>query len=291
MPTTSLPTISKLIDSTVERTRPIYWKLLGISLIGILASLPFNLYISAHPDLFLSPWVQGYHGEFFLILFGVILFSFLVQFWMTLALMSSIVEKSPIKVFQTYRKSLKLFPAFLWLYFLQMLILVPAFFCLVVPFFIVAVHLLFAVWFLVTGEARGLEALAKSRELSRGVFWKTTLSSLFPFLLLMVLSAGVNLSVESQIVTMILQTVVSLLFAPLAVTYQYELFLALKKHGTKKDPKKQMKTYKIFAIIGATLVALYLVFMLIVVNILIVSPPTEHGGKSIEKPAYERSES
>ena len=295
----SLPSISKLIDSTLKRARPIYWKLAGIAAIGILVSLPFSIYLLIHPDTFVSPVLQGHTLKFISILMTVILFSLLVQVWMKITLMRSILQKSTIKIFQGYKESLKLFPAYFWIYFLQMLILVPAIFCLVIPFIIIAVHVLFADWFMVTGEARGLEALAKSRELSRGIFWKTALRVFFPFVIIMVLSAAINISLSfhsiwnedvTQVIITILQTVLSLLVTPLAVLCQYELFLALKKHGTKKDPKKQMEIYKIFTIIGATLFTLFMLFTLLVITLLSIFPPMQNSNGLMENSTYEQSE-
>ena len=292
MPTPQLPTISKLLSSAWEHARPKYWKLAGVVLLGILLLLPLNLLYFFDPD-FGSPTVpMESPGRSLLTLLLIVTFSVFVQFWMRLALNRTIIQPKKLGVFRSYKESLKILPSFLWMYFLQMLITIPAFLLFMVPAFILFINVWFAGWFVTTEEAKGLNALAKSRELSRGIFWKTAGRCLFPALLVMAFTLTMNFylplnPIWSEEFTKILLNIINPIFSivamPLIVQYDYELFLALKKRASKKDPQKQVEKYQIFTIIGATLLTLYVLIIVLTFSLLSLVPESQSIPQTAEK--------
>lgn len=289
-----LPTLSELIDSAREHTLPHYWKLMGIALVGALLLAPFNLYLLYNPDFLVPTFTQESLGTFFIVLFGTLFVSMFIQFWTRLALNLSVIQPKKIRIFQSYKAALKLLPTFLWVYFLILLIVVPGFLLFLIPGLIVLMNTYFSAWFVSTGEARGLTAMAKSRELFRGVFWEAAGKVFFPFLLVMTISMAVNYGLPfkpiwNDEVTTVIITIFNLFFyvlvTPFVVQYDYELFLALKKRAPKKAPEKQIKKYKVLSIIGGTLFTLYVLLVVLVLSLSSLFPQAQNTPQAPERPS------
>lgn len=271
-----LPSVSQLIDSAWKRALPNYWKLMGIALVGMVVLTPFNLYLLYNPDFVAPTFDEGSIGRFFLVLFATLFISIILQLWTRLALNRAVIQPKKAEVFQSYKESLKLLPAFLWIYFLAMLASFPAFVLFIVPGFLVLMSIWFSAWFISTGEARGVEALAKSRELFRGAFWRITGRAVFPFLIVMVISYSVNFGLPlkpiwNEEVTLWIITIFNPLFtvlvSPFIVQYDYELFVALKKRAPKNLPAKEIQTFKVLSIIGGVILALYIAFVILFISL------------------------
>lgn len=291
-----LPSISKLIAAAWKHASPNYWKLAGIALVGVFLASPVSIFYFYNPDFSSPAAIQESLGRFYLILFLTIVVSVSVQLWTRLTLNRSIIQPNKVKVFQGYKESLKVLPAFLWIYILQMLISIPALLCFIIPWLILSVNVWFAGWFVTIGEARGLEALAKSRELSRGLFWKTALRCAWPFLVVILFSLVVNIYLPSKLiwdkeVTQVLGYVLNFAFAilvtPLIVQYDYELFLALKKRPVKKAIQKQIGKYKVLSIIGAVLFVLYVLLVLLIFSLMSIFSSPQSVEETVERPSYE----
>lgn len=291
-----LPSISKLIATAWKHALPNYWKLAGIALVGVFLTSPINILYLYNPDFATPSTIQESPGRFYSILLLIFVISVPVQLWTRLTLNRSIIQPNKVKVFQGYKESLKVLPAFLWIYILQVLIFIPALLCFIIPWLILSVNVWFAGWFVTTGEARGLEALAKSRELSRGLFWKTALRCAWPFLVVILFSLVVNIYLPNKLiwdkeVTQVLGYVLNFAFAilvtPLIVQYDYELFLALKKRPVKKALQKQIGKYKILSIIGAVLFALYVLLVLLIISLMSIFSSPQSVEETVEVPSYE----
>lgn len=81
------------------------------------------------------------------------------------------VKKEEIGVKESYKKGLKIFSSYLWVYVLSIFIITGGFLLFIIPGFLFSVWFSLAIFVLVFEEKKGFSALFKSKHLISGKFW------------------------------------------------------------------------------------------------------------------------
>ena len=275
-----LPGIRQLIQLGWKRIQPRYGLLILISLVPYLF---YALYLAA---FFMASAIEGatqdaivaqtvlnvIAGIFFVITLLVLAF---MSLWSSVATRYAVCSQQKLKFFEVFRSSRKFIWSFFWLSILLNFILTFGFVALIIPGIILTIFVWFADWILITGEARGLEAIALSRAYVRGIFWKVFWRTLIPVGLLAVIvicafwlagwyrmNGDIPLLVPIVFVSVI---VFLILVMPIFLAYSYELFLLLKhRAGEIKVTAKQRRGFGWLAGVGFVFFVLYIVFTIFI---------------------------
>ncbi len=266
MKNTSLPSFSQLLNLAIERVKPIYWKLVGINIIALIVTSPVSFYYFYETKRLNDP--TNLSGSHFLVMFMLLsIFTIFFSLWMKLAQRYLIIKREG-NLAATYLKTLKFVLPLLYIYFLCYLVLLPAA-LLLIPILIVIVRFWFVDWLLITDGDRGLTTLMKSRNLSKGIFfkvlWRISLPWILLFSVIIFFSIGINEYVADvqNLIVSFSTSVIEMLFLPVMMQYDYELFSILRKRSQKSLPKTALR-YKIVMGIG-------IIFLLIALVPLVLS--------------------
>lgn len=259
---------------TWGKVGPRYWHLFFIYLLGILLSLLFSFFQMRMPKM--ESVLSAQENIADISPLSVILFillviaSLLVSVWVKVALRYAVVQKKNLPLLQNYKKSWGIVLKFIWMTFLALAIIIPGIFFFIIPGLILMVFFWFVDWIVVTGEAKGLNALLMSRELLRGIFWRALWRAVAPWLI----SASISIVLMTTLTIALVVFYdyseemyswiytfsfagVSIALMPFLFGYDYELYLILKNRAGKItiNPRRRRK-YKILAIVGVILCVL-----------------------------------
>jgi MFS family permease len=216
------------------------------------------------------------YSLFFSFIWAIILLSSLF-IWL-LAIPSLIFAiKENIGVKEAYRKGLKIFPSFFWIYFLFNAIFVGGFLLFLIPAILFFVWFSLAIFVLVFEEKKGMDALFKSQHLISWKFWGVLKRyigfGLFLLLILiLVLSPLFIFKVSEAKIEKISKAIGYLLqifLTPLILIYGfliYENLERIKKEIPYQEPSKKRKLKYILPIALGSLIFL-LVFSFNFMNI------------------------
>lgn len=141
-----------------------------------------------------------------------------------LAVVHSLFEE--LKPTQAWDKSLRQTPSFIWL------IIVNVFFVFGGLLFFIVPLVLYTIWFSLSifcfsqENQRGLNALWRSREFFRGVFWRMTGRYLLMILAVAIISLFLSLLSNNLLSGIILRALTTLLVLPFSYAYMAELYKA-----------------------------------------------------------------
>ncbi|MFH0712606.1 MAG: hypothetical protein V2A55_02020 [Candidatus Jorgensenbacteria bacterium] len=172
-----------------------------------------------------------------------------------------------IGILESFRRGRSKILPYFWVYILLSLIITGGFLLFLVPGVIFAVWTLLAPFVLVAENDRGLKALVKSREYVRGHWWGVFWRFLFILIVLLIPSLGISFIVSlatPDIVSQIVNFIVSLLIGSLGVVYSFQVYKNLKdfKGEVVIAPRnKTRKVFIVFAVLAPILLLLALVFV------------------------------
>jgi hypothetical protein len=137
------------------------------------------------------------------------------------------VAKKTVGVEESYKRAMPLFWPALWLGLLAFAITMGGFFMLIIPGIMVGVWLLFGSFALVLEGKRGIRAVSRSREYTRGYWWPI----FGRYLLLSIIIVGVSVVLHVIIADIGGRTIgdienylFSFMLAPLQLAFIYELY-------------------------------------------------------------------
>jgi hypothetical protein len=216
------------------------------------------------------------YSLFFSFIWAIIL---LISLFIWLLAIPSLIFaiKENIGVKEAYRKGLKIFPSFFWIYFLFNAIFVGGFLLFLIPAILFFVWFSLAIFVLVFEGKKGMDALFKSQHLISGKFWGVLKRyigfGLFLLLILiLVLSPLFIFKVSEAKIEKISKAIGYLLqifLTPLILIYGfliYENLERIKKEIPYQEPSKKRKLKYILPIALGTLIFL-LVFSFNFMNI------------------------
>lgn len=178
------------------------------------------------------------------------------------AIFVDLKEESNIGWKRSYLQGFKYFWTYLWISILTGLAILGGFVLLVIPGIMVFVWLYFAPMLAVLEDARGTDALRKSREYVRGRWWPVFWRILVPLILMWILQSLTAIFPKNM--EDIAEGAVSLVWTPFSAAYAYLLYKEL--HRTHVHVAKQ-NTVAIFIWIGiAAIIALIGFFLWFVAN-------------------------
>lgn len=172
------------------------------------------------------------------------------------ALILNLKEESNIGWKRSYRGGFPYFWPFIWVALLTGLAVMGGFALLIIPGIMVSVWLYFASILTVAENARGIDALQKSREYVRGRWWATFWRILVPTLLLMGLQIILSMFPFSQDLSDTLETILSLVSTPFIIAYDYLLYKELHRTYRSSYPTRKHSLIVLIWIGIAAIVAL-----------------------------------
>lgn len=264
---------SKLIHLACQDSKHIYWKMWALAFLFNLLLLPFTIHILLHPELFtVSPTISQ-QDDFIHMYVNLFLYAFIpgvIGLFLKALLMTYTLNRTGVSLTQVIVQSLKIFPRFVWTISIGLLIASIAAIPLLVPALIIYIHTYFAGWYVLSGEASGIQALAKSRELFRGRFFRLVLLTIFPVFMTLLANYLVKVylnyfSVGSAETKIIIETIASAtmgsFLVPLYIQYEYHLFTSSNRATTSRV-LKSTTMYKIMLGIATTLFGLAILIVI-----------------------------
>jgi|GEM_PF-6055218 len=256
---TQLPGIRSLIQEAWKQVKSRFGLVLSISLfpmifVGLLilfSFLPIVLGSATQDPADSYNTLLMISGILAVILIPISIYTCL---WSGVAMRLAVCSAHKLTFLEAFRSSRKFIWTYFWLSILVSLITALGFIAFIIPGLILMLFVWFSDWILVTGQARGLEAIALSREYVRGIFWKVVWRTLVPLGILVVLSESIvgfagwygtnqNLPLLYPLIY-VLVTVVSILLTPIIYAYDWQLFSHLKhRAGEVKITAKQRRGF------------------------------------------------
>lgn len=148
------------------------------------------------------------------------------------ALETSISTTSPRLLIDVYTPASKILFAYIWVLILTGLCILTGFIFLIVPGIIVAVWLSFSSFTVITGKAKGFEALRTSKKLVKGIWAQVFLRFVMVIFLGMLVSSAFgmlqnviqNIFTTGALLEYVLDIAYQLFVTPYFVVYGYELY-------------------------------------------------------------------
>lgn len=186
---------------------------------------------AATPNVPLNPWLSIVLGVIGLL---SVIFSILIQPVAQLGLIYAIREhERPVSLGEAYRLGWQKIGAFWVLSFLTGLIVMTGLLLLIIPGIIFSVWFAFAYFLLVDEDMRGMNALLKSKEYVRGLWWKIVIRSIAVGIIVIVIAlvlSGISNAIfgKNEIANAILNFALQLFILPFTMTYSYQLYRSVK---------------------------------------------------------------
>ena len=236
--------------------------LLGI--VGVPIGFSFFFWILKY---FLSNTPIKYSLWFSIIELISSLFTFFLWLLAIPSLLYSLKENTGTK--DSFKKGLKIFFPYLWIYFLLNVIIAGAFLIFIIPGILFFIWFSLAIFILVFEEKRGFSALFRSKDLIKGNFWKILARFLVLFLILILV--GLPLAFLSTYFTVekpqtanrmieIGNYIFQLFILPFIFVYGFLIYSDLKEIKAEipyKEPTKSKKIiYALPGILGTLILGL-----------------------------------
>jgi len=276
-----LPHFSSLVISSWDEYQKRFWIFVLILLLPLSVNIPFY-FLPQDADLLYSLLnvyeIFGLSTLVFVLFLACIYFIFTVvaSQLSRLAIYSVIFLPNTASARKAYREALPKLAGYVWISVLSAIIIIGSLALFIIP------AIIFSVWFSFSGfvyfneDARGQDALAKSREIVRGYAWQIFLLFLLfgisAFLVYIVLTSGLEaiLSLVFQgrdlsIITLdIMPTAFGLLIVPLFLIFSkriYEHILYVKENISLASIQGNKKMIRNSALAGWVLVVFSGIFL------------------------------
>lgn len=138
-------------------------------------SVPSIILVAAYFATTVLPPVVGGFAAFLLVL-G----SWVVNLWLGMSFLYGVVEQNPsVSAKEILRKGWRRIFSYLWVYTLLAVIVMGGYFLLIIPGIMLGVWFGFALYALAVEDTRGLEALLRSKQLVKGLWWQVVWRCVF----------------------------------------------------------------------------------------------------------------
>ncbi len=186
-----------------------------------------------------------------------------LMYWSIIAMIYIIKQQKRISAFEAFQETSSKFFPFLWIGFLVNVVVFAGMVFFIVPGLILAVALSFATYAYVLESQKGIAALVRSSDLTKGfrwaVFWRYLMLGglaiiiLIPFFLL----ASTLEESASKIANDILSWLASVFLTPLVLAFGYLIYekLAERLPLGSYQPKKESRTFYIFMVVFGVFLA------------------------------------
>lgn len=275
-----------LLGQTWKIFKSRFWVLMGITFMGILAQGVILIILVLAGSNILDQESQNKMPP--LLSFLVNIFFIIIQLWSLSALMIAIKDyKERTGVFSAYKKGLSKVWSIFIVSVLFGLILAGGISLFIIPGFIFLVYFMFSMYVVVAEDLKGMNALLKSREYTRGYWWPVFGRILFMLLILFILITlvsamfvfGASLVKNGQLPFAALGLIVTasvvlvgfllLIIGPFLQVYLFSVYENLKtiKGDFVFTPSKKSKRKFIFIGILGFLLPMFLAVVLSSLNV------------------------
>lgn len=220
--------------------------------------------------LALPPVVGGF------VAFLVGLGSLVVSFWLGMSFLYGVVEKNPsVAAKEILRRGWRRIFSYLWVSLLVGIIVMGGYFLFIIPGIMLSVWFCFSVYALATEDTRGLDALLRSKQLVKGLWWQVVWRYIFfgvvivvpilivcvalVFLAVILFGQSGQLIEQFQVWMDTLQVILTPLYwigGAFATAFGYALFEDLKRvkgnpsYADHKEAKGKYIALGIFGVVG-----------------------------------------
>jgi len=221
------------------------------------------------PTLFLGSMVSDPMPALVLMIISGIA-SVLISFFIQVALLYAVVDREHISAGEIYKIALARMFSYSWVVFFVGLVTFGGSFFLIAPGVIFSIWFSFSVFVFAEEDKRGMNALLKSKEYTKGlwgsILWRyiafalVIIGPLFIFfaifgIIMAVTSAmmGSTGQIAYQFISSGFQIAIQILMAPFVLTYSYMLFMnvkELKGNQVAEDPQGKKWPYIIIGVVG-----------------------------------------
>ncbi len=226
--------------------------------------------------------------------------SFFVWSWAVPSLIYALKDNTNIK--ESYKRGLKILPAYIWVYFLLTTIITGGFLLFVIPGILFSVWFSLAIFVLVFEKKRGFNALLKSQHLVKGkfwaVFWRFLILGLIVGLGVILISTLIFLIIENQQIENQISELIGYFFQlfilPFFLIYGfliYENLREIKAESLYVQPSIWRKIKYIFpAILGTLIFGLIITFSFLNIFLGRDIPPIDDSDLWLSKIEIPKSE-
>lgn len=271
-----LPGVFDLIDEAWLIYKIKIKLFLGILILPLLFSFVFGIISS-----FYASFVSLNNFIFGMILLVVL--ALIVGFILALgqfALIYAIKYRDKITVGEAYRAALPKIFSFFWISFLTGFIIWSGVFLFIIPAIIFSIWFSFSVFILADEDQKGMNALLRSKEYVKGLWWRvlwryTAIGLIIlslGIILFIILGIPVGLVLASlelgpttiELISTILQTGLSFFLTPFVVLYSFLLYTKVKEYklGVFQEPNPKQKKWFILVGITGSVIGILLIALL-----------------------------
>lgn len=257
MPNQQLPGVLTLLRDAWSLYMHKLGIFVGIMVLPALVTLLFGIFTGGALISF-GAFVEG--GWFApLIAAGVAVFLILLiaQTWAQAALLYAIKDSNDgAGIVEAYGRAVRKLPSYWWISILVGLITMGGFLLFIIPGILFAVWFSLALFILIAEDVRGMDALLKSREYVRGMWWPVAWRFIFISILSIIVYLVLGFAFSflgDPLGSEAANLVAGLLWTPLLITYTFSVYTHLKalKGELVFSPTKKQKTgFIIVGIIG-----------------------------------------
>jgi len=142
--------------------------------------------------------------------------AWVVNLWLGMSFLYGVVDQNPsVSAKEILRKGWRRIFSYLWVTILFIVILMGGYFLLIIPGIMLSIWFSFAMYALATEDARGLDALLRSKQLVKGLWWQVVWRHVF---------FGLVIGVP------ILVMFAALVFLPVVITYSGQNGLFIEQY-------------------------------------------------------------
>ncbi len=183
--TSSLPGFGKLLKNTCQIFKQRFWTFVGILALPFFVSLGL-IYIL--PSVYFLP-ATALFIKILLVIISVI-FLIIISAWSYVALLFAIKQRETgIGIRECFKKGWRKIISFIWISFLEVIIVFGGFLLLIIPGIIFSIWFSLAKYILVSEDQRGMKALLKSKQLIKGNWWPVAWRFLLMGLIMTIISS------------------------------------------------------------------------------------------------------
>mgnify|MGYP001600059869 FL=1 len=253
-----LPGPIALLKESVHIFKSRLRTMLGISIVPFIIFLPVVavIGISKTFGLLMPQLVTGFGvGLVILVILGILIFlcALLLWTWAQVALLYAIKDRNePIGFKESFRRGWKVLRAWWWLAIVSGFMVIGGLFLFVVPGILFAVWFCLAAYILVAENIRGMDALMKSREYVRGMWWSVAWRMLCLVIIWILISVLLSIFQLGSEASNTIQSIIDLFLTPIFTIYLFLIYERLRAiKGENIQPQSKKGRFIAVAIIGA----------------------------------------
>lgn len=279
-----LPTGSELLKNTWHVYKSRFGTFVAIAAVPTLFALVPIAFSLFGITLFPKDTLEGKVGTFIFTLA-----QWFVSIWSTIALIYAVKDRNePIVLGEAYKRALGNFLSFVWVSGLTSLVMLGGFVLGIIPGIIALIWLSFASFVLIAEDVRGMNALVRSKEYIRGIWWNifgrtavigVVCLGLFLILIVGIIAltfgigfalGGIERALPAMLVVGSYATLLARIFIyPLFLTFFFLLYEHVRSRKLSLDPlliSKGKTLFKIFIAAPILLIVAFIGMMLVSIS-------------------------